>query len=364
MLIAGVVVAALAVLTNRSMRPSHAIAFVYEEKGEFGIYTMDPDGGHRTRLVVTQSTPAWLIEARQLAPFGLQALSAVPIVERQSLLDPVWLSSGHQISYSLRTFGRQSGSNCDQVISVGLQDKNPQSVTCLRWGYRDEARDWSPDGRFFAFADREPIEFSVKVLYSLENKTRQFITHGRVWGLAWSPDSARLAVTVDEEPSIQIFAQDGSVQALESGAPAFGKPTWSPDGTVVAYLCYVEERIEICMMDTNGAAFSRISFPAGFPYIKKDIHWSPADDWIVFEAVQGGGYNDLFVVSPNDGEWRQLTFHPAGDSEPTWSPDGLKVAFISMRDGNREIYTINADGTALTRVTDTPGDEGSPTWRP
>ena len=45
-------------------------------------------------------------------------------------------------------------------------------------------------------------------------------------------------------------------------------------------------------------------------------------------------------------------------AQPGWSPDGQKIAFMSERDGNSEIYTMNADGSQQRNLTRTPGAEG------
>ncbi len=50
------------------------------------------------------------------------------------------------------------------------------------------------------------------------------------------------------------------------------------------------------------------------------------------------------------------------EAEAVFSPDGSRIAFISDRDGNVELYVMNADGTDLRRLTSTPGVEGSPSW--
>jgi Tol biopolymer transport system component len=52
------------------------------------------------------------------------------------------------------------------------------------------------------------------------------------------------------------------------------------------------------------------------------------------------------------------------DGSPAWSPDGKRIAFYSERDGNAEIYAMNADGTGLIRLTRTGADEGYPAWSP
>ena len=52
------------------------------------------------------------------------------------------------------------------------------------------------------------------------------------------------------------------------------------------------------------------------------------------------------------------------DGSPAWSPDGKRLAFYSERDGNPEIYVMNADGSGVTRLTRTSADEGYPAWSP
>ena len=61
---------------------------------------------------------------------------------------------------------------------------------------------------------------------------------------------------------------------------------------------------------------------------------------------------------------RRLTDHPAGDYTPSFSPDGRHIAFMSKRDGNREIYVMDSDGSNPTRLTDDPADDFSPSWSP
>jgi TolB protein len=60
----------------------------------------------------------------------------------------------------------------------------------------------------------------------------------------------------------------------------------------------------------------------------------------------------------------RLTDNPAADFLPAWSPDGARIAFVSNRDGNREIYMMNADGSGQTRLTDNPAEDSSPDWSP
>ena len=60
---------------------------------------------------------------------------------------------------------------------------------------------------------------------------------------------------------------------------------------------------------------------------------------------------------------QRVTDHPADDTAPAWSPDGTRLAFQTNRDGNWEIYSIAVDGTGLTNLTRSPGQETTPAWR-
>ena len=59
-----------------------------------------------------------------------------------------------------------------------------------------------------------------------------------------------------------------------------------------------------------------------------------------------------------------LTNNPAGDFFPSWSPDGMTVAFSSFRDGNWEIYTIDVDGTHPINLTNYSAVDIDPSWSP
>ena len=70
------------------------------------------------------------------------------------------------------------------------------------------------------------------------------------------------------------------------------------------------------------------------------------------------------VVAPAPAPATRLTVHDAFDSVPTWSPDGRRIAFGSGRDGNREIYVMNADSSGVTRLTDNDAIDSGPAWSP
>ncbi len=77
------------------------------------------------------------------------------------------------------------------------------------------------------------------------------------------------------------------------------------------------------------------------------------DGKIVFQSSRDGN-SEIYVMNADGTGVTRLTNNPASDSQPALSPDGARIAFVSNRDGVSEIYVMNADGTGLTRLTHTP----------
>ncbi|MEJ7654855.1 MAG: hypothetical protein WKH64_16720 [Chloroflexia bacterium] len=69
-------------------------------------------------------------------------------------------------------------------------------------------------------------------------------------------------------------------------------------------------------------------------------------------------------------DWHQrhglarLTLNTTEDFTPVWSPDGKKIAFVSKRDGNDEIYVMNADGGNQTNISNNAAVDSRPAWSP
>lgn len=86
---------------------------------------------------------------------------------------------------------------------------------------------------------------------------------------------------------------------------------------------------------------------------------------IAFQSNRDGNF-EIYVMNADGSAQTRLTNVPGLDVDPVWSPNGQKLVFISPRDGNQfEIYAMNPDGSAQTRLTNSPGvPEFSPTWSP
>ena len=91
--------------------------------------------------------------------------------------------------------------------------------------------------------------------------------------------------------------------------------------------------------------------------------WSRDGRTIVFVSWRDGN-GEVYAMDADGSSPRNLTQDPAKDVHPAWSPDGRSIAFVSSRDGNSEVYVMNADGSGKRNLTRSRASDDSPTWSP
>ena len=84
---------------------------------------------------------------------------------------------------------------------------------------------------------------------------------------------------------------------------------------------------------------------------------------VVFTSVRDGNF-EIYVMDADGGNQENLTNHPAYDYHPDWSPDRTKIAFTSDRSGGSQIYVMDAEGKNPIKLTDDRCRSGSQTGLP
>ena len=105
------------------------------------------------------------------------------------------------------------------------------------------------------------------------------------------------------------------------------------------------------------------------PYYDGRPSWRPNVSELAFETDwEGDGNIDIFAKSLDGRKQINLTDHQGYDGMPAWSPDGTKIAFVSERGGNKELYTMNANGRDQIKIVNTGPfvivEDSCPTWSP
>jgi Tol biopolymer transport system component len=119
---------------------------------------------------------------------------------------------------------------------------------------------------------------------------------------------------------------------------------------------------QIFVIGSNGTGETNITRSASG---NDSPSWSPDGSKIAFSTNRDGNWEIYVMNADGSGATRLTTNRSSDDSAPAWSPDGTKIAFHTDRDGNYEIYVMNADGTAQTNLTKESGaEDASPSWSP
>jgi len=155
-------------------------------------------------------------------------------------------------------------------------------------------------------------------------------------------------------------AEGGDARQLTRGPHDDTHPTWSPDGRELAFA----RDGKLWVLRVAGARIHQLTKELGGD--ARDPAWAPSGKLIAYDYRRAGySSREIWVVRPDGSGAREVTHLDHSSSQPSWSPDGTRIAFASdERRNHSEIYTIKLDGSGLHIETATAIDTIDPAWSP
>jgi serine/threonine-protein kinase len=170
----------------------------------------------------------------------------------------------------------------------------------------------------------------------------------------FSPDGRRIAVTVDPRPSNIWIVDLPDWRATPVTTDGGIVPVWSADGKRIGFTTR-GDTWSVTGPGDEPQPLNRV--PADAPVYLSS--WAPDGSLFAYRAARTG--YDLAVLAPSDSAWRTFLATPAMERDPTLSPDGRWIAYVSDRSGNAEVYVRPREGNSVG-VMASAGGGREPRW--
>lgn len=247
--------------------------------------------------------------------------------------------------------------NADGSGQIRLTHNSVEDYTCS----------WSPDGSQIVFASERDGAAEIYVMNAYGDGQKR-LTHNNVDDVypEWSPDGTKIVFASRQDGDLEIWTMkpDGSgATQLTFNTANDSHPSWSPNGK---YIAFVSDRdgvlTEIYRMNADGSAQTRLTHDDVDNWYPQ---WSPDSSQILYYHRPDDYHEDnqVWRMNADGSNPAPLTGGPGPNWSAVYSPDGRSIAFSSLRDGDREIYVMGADGSGQTNITNRhDSSDLAPSW--
>ena len=197
----------------------------------------------------------------------------------------------------------------------------------------------------------------------------------------WSSDGKKIVFesTKDGKSAIYTINADGSnVNKLTDGTTTDGQPGWSRNGKQIVFYSQRDGHLQLYVMNADGSGQRKLTDGAYLDYLPD---FSPKGDLVVFQSrkEQSGIAHDIYTIRVDGTNRTRLTDEKNGYTSPRWSPDGKKIVFevavvtkkyyrelsreemVKMKNST-EIFVMHKDGTNMKNLTNNNFEDSNPQW--
>lgn len=336
-----------------------------------------------TQIVVIQPTEMPTQPPTAEQPIASPTTEATPTVTEVPVITPI--GHGGKVVF----VSNRSGDGYNQIWSMDVgTDQNgiivASNIQQLTFTPGDKSKpSFSPDGKYLLYsgistgsaANGTPFAYDIWTLdLTTPNAEPVDVSKRAADDLypAWSPDGKWIAFTSyyreDKMPQLFIMNPQGFDQTRLSPGMAESYASWTPDANFLVYVLTTGDLNILQMRDRysiyqNFSKFDRTSDEGRLGAVMEP-NVSLDGTMIAYTRFADQNHNVYTAVFADRGRTTTKLTDSNKDSAPFWSPDGKWILFTSERDGNKEIYIMDAQGGNETNLTDLISIDFDPAWQP
>ena len=284
--------------------------------------------------------------------------------------DPQISPDGKHIVYERNSMDIMEDRRRTELWTVDADGSNHRKLTSRSVG--ESSPRWSPDGSMLAYLSKEEGKTQIflrwmdtgqsAVLTQVLDSPRQ---------IAWSPDGQHIAFSMlvpEPEPSLATLPAKPKGAKWADPPKLIERVRNRADG--IGYLPHGFDHLFV--VPVSGGTARQVT--TGDFHHRSTLSWTPDSKTLVFSANRNENWeyefknSEIYSVSLEDGEIRELTDRNGPDESPVVSPDGNSIAYLGYDDKIRtyqvtELHTMNIDGTGKRRLTESLDRSASnPVW--